>query len=60
VHQVLAVQAPVDPEDEAIAADETASEPASVAAPELPVIDAGGNVEQRGPDEAAASSQDSR
>ena len=60
VHQVLAAQAPVDPEDEAIAEDAAASGPENVAAPEPPVIDAGGNIEQRGPDEVASSSQDSR
>jgi exoribonuclease-2 len=60
VHRVLAAQAPVDPEDEEIAEDEAASEPDDVAAPEPPVIDAGGDAEQRGPDDAASSSHDSR
>jgi exoribonuclease-2 len=60
VHRILAAQAPVDPEDEEIVEDEAASEPDNVAAPEPPVIDAGGDVEQRGPDDAASSSEDSR
>jgi hypothetical protein len=60
VHQVLAAQTPVYPEDDAIAEEEAASEPENGAAPEPPAIDTGGNVEQRGPDEAAASGEDSR
>jgi len=59
VHQVLAAQAPVDPEDDAIAEEEAAPGPENGTAPEPPVIDTGGNVEQRGSDEAAAS-EDSR
>jgi hypothetical protein len=60
VHQVLAAQAPVDPEDDAIAGEEAAPEPGNGAAPEPPAIDAGESAEQRGSDEAAASGEDSR
>jgi hypothetical protein len=55
---VLAAQAPVDPEDEEVAGEEAAAEPENGPAPEPPVIDAGGNVDQRGPGAAAPSSED--
>jgi exoribonuclease-2 len=54
VHRVLAVQAPVDPEDEEIAATE------GPAAPQPPAIGGGDGSEPRGPDEAAASGGDAR
>jgi len=57
VHQVLAAQTPIDPEDEQIAEEEAAIAPENDAAPEPAAIDGGGSVEQRGPDEAATSSE---
>lgn len=60
VHQVLAAQAPVDPEDEEIAGEEVAAEPENGPAPEPPAIAGGGDLELRGPDDAAASSEDPR
>ena len=47
-------------EDEEVAGEEAAAEPESGPAPEPPVIDAGGNVEQRGPGAAAPSSENPR
>jgi hypothetical protein len=55
---VLTAQAAVDPEDEEIAEEEAAAEPEHGPAPEPPVIDVGGNVEQRGPAAAAPSSEE--
>jgi hypothetical protein len=51
---------PVDPEDEEIAEEEVAIATENGVAPEPSVIDGGGSIEQRGPDEAATSSEQPR
>jgi exoribonuclease-2 len=60
VHQVLAAQTPIDPEEEEIAEEEAAIAPGNGTAPEPSLIDGGGSVEPRGPDEAATSSEPPR